>query len=94
MEFDELKEKYTELRKRYLDLQNSFIKQSTSWHLFLFAEKDSLRSKNEKLSAENAILNRELRTLKERIDNNVSNDLQLHLKEKEEQFNSVFPPIE
>ena len=57
MEFDELKEKYTELRKRFLEVQRDEYRERADWNI--------LFGKSRNLEVENEALKREIKALKE-----------------------------
>lgn len=92
MEFDELKEKYTRLREFALENQRAEYRERVDWNI-LFGKCRNLEVENEALKRENKALKDELRHNEELIKKEVYNDFNFIIKEKEEKFNSEFPPI-
>ena len=93
MEFDELKEKYTRLREFALENQRAEYRERADWNI-LFGKCRDLEVENEALKRENKVLKDELRHNEELIKKEVYNDFNFIIKEKEEKFNSEFPPID
>ena len=107
MEFEELKTKYTQLREFALETLRYEYRERADWNILyancnhLEVEKDALKRKNEALQKENEALQKENEALRKEIllteklnKNNVYNEFQLIIKEKEKQFENEFPPIE
>lgn len=100
MEFDELRAKYIELRKRFLEVQRDEYRERADWNILygngrhFQIEKDALKRQNEALQKENEALRKEILFTEELNKNNVYNEFQFIIKEKEKQFEKEFPPIE
>jgi len=100
MEFDKLKEKYTELRKRFLETQKDEYRERADWNILygvcrdLEAEKEALKRQNEALLKDKEEIRKRLLHYEKLIKTEVYNDFNFILKEKEEKFNTEFSPIE
>ena len=86
MEFDELKEKYTELREYTYTLLEAYKRERVSWSCLFTQLQHTL--------AENELLHKEIKAYKQHVDEPVNPNLKLTFRKETEKFESEFPSIE
>ena len=95
-----MKAKYAKLREQFIKCLRTEQKAYADWNILLTnwrhlgIENETLKCQNETLQKENNTLKKEILRAEEINKNNVYNDFNLIIKEKEEKFENEFPPIE